>query len=251
MTTAYWLAKSEPETYSIHDLARDGRTHWEGVRNYMARNYLRQMSEGDLVLYYHSNAEPSGVVGLCRVVRGAYPDLTARDPASDYHDPSDTQDEPRWSMVDVAHVETWPRLVSLDELRQDPALAGLEVTRKGSRLSVTPVSAAHFERIVALAHQPAPPSVPATSAPSKAPQAARPQPGVGTPRAAQSARPAKAAKKATKKPAKKATKKAPDKAAKKAAKKAPDRAAKKAAKKAPDKAAKKAPDKPAKAAQPK
>ncbi len=156
MTAAYWLAKSEPETYSIHDLARDGRTHWEGVRNYMARNYLRQMSEGDLVLYYHSNAEPSGVVGLARVARAAYPDLTARDPDSEYHDPGDTQDEPRWSMVDVAHVETWPRVVSLDELRQDTALAGLEVTRKGSRLSVTPVSADHFERIVARARQPAP-----------------------------------------------------------------------------------------------
>ena len=192
MTAAYWLAKSEPETYSIHDLARDGRTHWEGVRNYMARNYLRQMIEGDLVLYYHSNAEPSGVVGLARVARAAYPDLTARDPGSEYHDPGDTQDEPRWSMVDVAHVETWPRVVSLDELRQDTALAGLEVTRKGSRLSVTPVSADHFARIVALARQPAP---------TASTGSARATPAVATPAKKAKTTPTKKAKAA---PAKKA-----------------------------------------------
>jgi predicted RNA-binding protein with PUA-like domain len=227
VTAAYWLAKSEPETYSIHDLARDGRTHWEGVRNYMARNYLRQMSEGDLVLYYHSNAEPSGVAGLARVARAAYPDLTARDPASDYHDPGDTQDEPRWSMVDVAHVETWPRVVSLDELRQDTALAGLEVTRKGSRLSVTPVSADHFARILALARQPAPTG--SATTPAKAVKA---EPAKAEPAKATKAEPAK---KAKAKPAKKAKAKPAKKAKAKPTKKA------KPAKKAKAKPAKKAP----------
>lgn len=143
----YWLMKSEPETYSIDDLSRDGRTSWEGVRNYTARNHLRAMSAGDQVLFYHSNAEPSGVAGIAEVVRTAYPDATARDPKSDYYDPADRGEEARWSLVDVAFVEKLARVVPLSELKADPALEGMEVTRKGSRLSVTPVSAEHFQHV--------------------------------------------------------------------------------------------------------
>ncbi len=148
---AYWLMKSEPSTYSIADLARDGSTGWEGVRNYQARNYLRDTFQvGDEVLFYHSNAEPAGVVGLARVVRAGYPDPTAFDPNSKYYDADSTPDNPRWYRVDVAFVEAFPRTVSLAELKADGTLAGMEVTRKGSRLSVQTVSEAHFRRVVEL-----------------------------------------------------------------------------------------------------
>lgn len=97
----YWLVKSEPSVYSIDDLQRDGRTHWDGVRNYQARNIMRdKMKKGDLVLFYHSNANPPGVVGMAKVVRTGYPDHTARDPQSNYYDPKATEEDPRWYMVD-------------------------------------------------------------------------------------------------------------------------------------------------------
>ena len=148
---AYWLVKSEPDVYSIDDLARDGRTSWEGVRNYQARNSMRDdMKLGDKVLFYHSNAEPSGVAGVAEVVREAYPDHFAWDPKSKYHDEASSPDNPRWVMVDVGFVEKFPAVIPLAALKADPALAGMEVTRKGSRLSVHPVSKAHFERVVAL-----------------------------------------------------------------------------------------------------
>ncbi len=147
----YWLMKSEPDVYSIDDLQRDGRTSWEGVRNYQARNSLRDdMKLGDRVLYYHSNAEPSGVAGIAEVVREAFPDPTAFDPASDYYDPTAKPGEPRWVMVELGFVEKFGRVVPLAELKADPALEGMEVIRKGSRLSVQPVSATHFERVVGL-----------------------------------------------------------------------------------------------------
>ena len=143
--------KSEPSTYSIDDLCRDGSTPWEGVRNYQARNYMRdEMKVGDLVLFYHSNAEPPGVAGLARVSRAAYPDQTAFNSNSDYYDPASTLENPRWVHVDVSFVEMWSRLVSLADLKNDEALAGMEVLRKGSRLSVQRVSEPHFERVVAL-----------------------------------------------------------------------------------------------------
>jgi len=149
MGKEYWLAKSEPQTYSIADLERDGTTSWEGVRNYMARNYLRAMKKGDLVLFYHSNADPSGVAGIAKVARTAYPDPTALDPKSDYHDP--TADETRWSLVDLAFVEAFDSVLPLEALKSDAALTGMEVVRKGSRLSVSPVSAEHFARVKKLA----------------------------------------------------------------------------------------------------
>ncbi len=146
----YWLVKSEPDVFSFDDLlAAPGRTTcWDGVRNYTARNLMRDgMRTGDLVLYYHSNAEPSGVVGIAEVVREAYPDHTQFDPAHDHYDPASKPESPTWLMVDVRAVEKLPAMVTLEAMRGDPALEGLETVRKGSRLSVHPVSGAHFRHI--------------------------------------------------------------------------------------------------------
>ena len=146
---ACWLMKSEPSVYSIEDLERDGVTPWEGVRNYQARNFMRdQMQVGDLVLFYHSNCKPPGVAGLGRVHRTAYPDFTAWDPASPYFDARSPEDKPVWQMVDVAFVERFAEVVSLQALKDDPALEGMLVTRKGQRLSVQPVEAAHARRVL-------------------------------------------------------------------------------------------------------
>ena len=144
-----WLIKSEPNVFSIQDLARaKGRTTaWEGVRNYQARNFLRAMRKGDRALFYHSNAEPSAVAGIVEVVREAYPDATAWDPQSDYHDPKAAPDNPIWSMVDVRLVEIFPRPIALEELRGLKALAGMELLRRGSRLSVQPLTATQFRTI--------------------------------------------------------------------------------------------------------
>ncbi len=144
----HWLMKSEPDVYSIDDLKRDGKTPWTGVRNYQARNFMRDdMRIGDLVLFYHSNAEPPGVAGIGRVACAAYPDFTARDRTSEYFDPKATDEHPVWMLVDVAFVKKFPRLVSLGDLRDDPALKTLLVLRRGMRLSIQPVEPAHFERI--------------------------------------------------------------------------------------------------------
>ena len=147
---ATWLAKSEPELYSIDDLARDGATGWEGIRNYMARNHLRDMRVGDRVLFYHSNAEPSGVAGIAVVRKEAFADPTQFDPASPYHDAGSKPDDPRWSSVELRFVEKFAHFVPIGVLRDDPALDGLEVTRKGSRLSLHPVTEAHYNRISVL-----------------------------------------------------------------------------------------------------
>ena len=133
-----WLMKSEPDVYSIDDLKRDGSTCWEGVRNYQARNLLREMEVGDAVLFYHSNAKPPGVAGLARVARTAYPDHFSWEPAHKYYDPKSTADVPRWWMVDVEYVDTLPHLVALDQLKTEPALGDMVVTKR-SRLSVQPV----------------------------------------------------------------------------------------------------------------
>lgn len=153
----YWLIKSEPDVFSIHDLAKAKRrtTHWEGVRNYQARNFLRSMQLGDRALFYHSNASPSAVAGVVEIVRTAYPDPSAWDPQSDYHDPKASPANPIWSMVDVRLLEIFPREVPLEELRTVKPLAGMELLRRGSRLSVHPVTAAEFRTIEKLAHRPA------------------------------------------------------------------------------------------------
>ncbi len=151
MATQLWLMKSEPDVYSIEDLERQGRGVWEGVRNYQARNYLRAMKEGDLVLFYHSNATPPGVVGIARIVRTAYPDPFQFDPESEYHDPRSKPAEPRWSAVDVGFVERFAKPVSLEAMKGEDALAGLRVLEKGTRLSVTPVEPEHFRHLLKMA----------------------------------------------------------------------------------------------------
>ena len=150
MPKRHWLMKSEPYVYSIDDLERDGRTHWDGVRNYEARNFMRDdMKQGDLVLYYHSNAKPPGVVGIARVVRESYPDHTAQDPDSEYHDPKATPEDPRWYMVDVEFVEKFDEPVTLHEFKDTPELADMVLVNR-SRLSVQPVESDEFERVVAM-----------------------------------------------------------------------------------------------------
>ena len=141
----YWLMKSEPGTYSIDDLRRDGQTFWDGVRNYQARNFMRDdMRVGDKVLFYHSNAAPPGVAGLAEVVRESYPDHTARDPKSKYFDPKAGEDDPRWFMVDIAFVEKFDHFVPLGTLRETPGLESMLVTTR-SRLSIQPVTAEEYE----------------------------------------------------------------------------------------------------------
>lgn len=149
--TRYWLMKSEPEVYSIQDLERKKVASWEGVRNYQARNFLKEMRRGDRVLFYHSNAQPSGVAGLAVVAREAYPDPFAFDRRSPYYDEKSDPEAPRWFMVDVEFEERFPAVLSLERLKSDPSLAGMLVTQKGSRLSVQPVEKAHFERVCRLA----------------------------------------------------------------------------------------------------
>jgi predicted RNA-binding protein with PUA-like domain len=148
---AYWLLKSEPETFGIDDLyRRPKRTeHWDGVRNYQARNYLRDgMRKGDRAFFYHSNCETPGIVGIVEVVREAYPDHTAFDPDDAHYDPKSDPDNPRWLMVDVKFVRKLPRTVSLAELKANPALADMPLVRKGNRLSVMPVSDAEWRAIL-------------------------------------------------------------------------------------------------------
>ena len=142
--------KSEPDAYSIDDLERDGSEPWDGIRNYQARNNMRAMNVGDLVLFYHSNAKPPGVVGVAKVCKTAYPDHTAWDPKSKYFDAKSPQDNPRWDMVDVAFVEKTPRLVSLDDLKAAVELEGMVVTQR-SRLSVQPVGKEHFKHVLRMA----------------------------------------------------------------------------------------------------
>jgi predicted RNA-binding protein with PUA-like domain len=146
----YWLLKTEPDSYSIADLERDGRTHWEGVRNYQARNLLRdEISAGDGVLFYHSGAQPPGVAGIARVVRSAYPDVTARDPGSRYFDPRADDDDPRWFVVDLEFLERFAEVVPLARLKETPGLESMVVTTK-SRLSVQPVTEEEFRIVTAL-----------------------------------------------------------------------------------------------------
>lgn len=153
MAKKYWLMKTEPGTYSITDLKKDGSTCWEGVRNYRARNLMREMKVGDPVLFYHSNAKPPGVAGLARVSREAYPDKYALDKRSKYYDDKPLKGEPRWWMVDVEFVELLPRVVGLDELKADPRFDDMMVTQRGARLSVQPVDKKHYDRIVRLARK--------------------------------------------------------------------------------------------------
>ena len=148
----FWLVKSEPSSYSILDLERDGQTGWEGVRNYQARNLLRdEFKIGDRVLFYHSNAEPSGVVGIAEVVQAAYPDPLAFESEHEYFDARSDPERPTWYAVDLAFVERFRRIISLAELKATPGLERMMVVQKGHRLSVQPVTRSEFQTVLRLA----------------------------------------------------------------------------------------------------
>lgn len=148
MAKKYWLMKSEPETYSIDQLQKDGKTNWEGVRNYQARNFMTsEMSVGDEVLFYHSSAEPSGVAGLARISRKAEPDATQFDKKSDSFEPKASREKPMWFCVQVEFAKKFKNFISLDQLRAEKKLADLMVLKRGQRLSIQPVSAEDFALI--------------------------------------------------------------------------------------------------------
>ena len=153
MARRYWLMKSEPNVFSIEDLAQAPQqtTRWDGVRNYQARNLLRdEIKAGDGVLFYHSSADPPAVAGTAEVVRAGYPDPTQFDARSNHHDPAAKPDQPRWYAVDIKHAQTFARLVPLPVLREAPALRDMVLLRKGSRLSVQPVAPDEWKTIVAM-----------------------------------------------------------------------------------------------------
>ncbi len=155
----YWLLKSEPDCFSIDHLAAAPKqtTYWSGVRNFQARNFMRDdMRPGDRVLFYHSSAEPPAVVGLATIVKPGYPDFTAEEKSDDHYDPKHTKQSPIWYMVDVKFDEKFPRELALPELRGIPALKEMVLLQKGSRLSVQPVRKAEFDAIVKLAKQKSP-----------------------------------------------------------------------------------------------
>ena len=149
----YWLMKSEPDTFSIDDLYNkpDRTEHWDGVRNYQARNMMRDdMKLGDLVFFYHSNCDTPGIVGIMEVVREGYPDFSAFDPDDHHFDPKSDPENPRWMMIDVRHVKTLSGVITLKELRTYPELEELALVRRGNRLSIMPVSAAQWDFILGL-----------------------------------------------------------------------------------------------------
>ena len=148
----YWLMKTEPDAFSIDDLARVGTEPWNGVRNYQARNHMRQMQPGDGVLFYHSSCAVPAIVGTATIGSEAYPDPTQFDPKSDYHDPKSTREHPRWSLVDVRFERKLKRAIPLEEIRAHADELGEEfaLIRRGSRLSVLPVTPAQWKLLLSL-----------------------------------------------------------------------------------------------------
>lgn len=145
----YWLMKCEPDSYSIDDLEKDGTTHWDGVRNYQARNFMRDdMKVGDKVLYYHSNAEPPGASGVAEIVKEGYPDFTAFDPDDSHYDPKSDKDKPRWYMVDIKFAKKFKNYVPLTDIKENGKLQDMKLVQKGNRLSVMPVTKDEFDEIV-------------------------------------------------------------------------------------------------------
>ena len=143
----YWLMKSEPHVYPFSQLVEDGSTHWDGVRNYQARNMMRdELKLGDMVLFYHSNTKPPHVAGIARVSREGYPDHTSWDPESKYYDEKSSPENPRWIIVDIEAVQEMEK-VSLVDIKANPALEGMPLVQKGQRLSVQPVSEEQYEEI--------------------------------------------------------------------------------------------------------
>ena len=150
----HWLFKSEPTTFGIDALehTKNQTTHWDGVRNYQVRNMMRdQMKVGDLAFFYHSNCTPPGIAGIIKIVKSGYPDHSAFDAKSKYYDPDSSPDKPRWFMVDVKLIKKFPHLITLEELKNHPALRDMAVNRKGNRLSITPVTEEEWDVILALA----------------------------------------------------------------------------------------------------
>ena len=149
----HWLLKTEPSTFSMDDLWKTPKrtTSWDGVRNYQARNMLRDdMQPGDLVFIYHSSTDPTGIAGIAEVVKGGYPDETAFDKKDSHYDPKSSRESPQWYVVDVKAVEKFPEIITLERLRKTPGLEGMVLLKKGSRLSVQPVSTSEWETILRL-----------------------------------------------------------------------------------------------------
>ena len=150
-TTQYWLMKSEPDAFSIDDLKRKGQEHWDGVRNYQARNFMRDgMRVGDKVFFYHSNCTEPGIVGIAEVATDAYPDPSQFDPKSKYFDAASSRDNPRWMLVDVKFVKKLKRTITLKELQAAAALADMALVRKGNRLSVMPIGVTEWRHILTM-----------------------------------------------------------------------------------------------------
>jgi len=143
----YWLMKSEPDVFSIDHLRKQKIGGWDGVRNYQARNFIRAMKKKDRVLFYHSNAKPSGIAGIMEIAREAYPDPTQFDPENEHYDPGSPPNAPRWSQVDVKFLKTFRKILPLDEIRDVPALQGMVLLKRG-RLSVQPVTTAEWRLIL-------------------------------------------------------------------------------------------------------
>lgn len=151
MATKYWLVKSEPTAFSIDDLAKSKNktTYWDGVRNYQARNFMRDdMKKGDYVLFYHSNADPNAVVGVCQVVNEGYPDFTAFDPEDKHFDPKSKQDSPTWIMVDIKLVKKFKTPATLVDIKANSKLLEMKLVQRGNRLSVMPVTKKEFNEIL-------------------------------------------------------------------------------------------------------
>ncbi len=145
----YWLFKSEPTVYSIDDLQKEKVTYWDGVRNYQARNFLRdEIKPGDMVLFYHSNSNPKGVFGIAEVVKAGYPDFTAFEEGNIHFDPKSKRESPTWYMVDIRFVRKFETPVTLDEIKSNPLLKNMKLVQKGNRLSVMPVTKKEFDEII-------------------------------------------------------------------------------------------------------
>ena len=149
-TPRHWLMKSEPEVYGIDRLATEGTTLWDGIRNYQARNFMRSMEVGDLAFFYHSNANPPGIVGLMEVIETGLTDPSQFDPSSLYFDPASKPEAPRWNCVRLRYRQTFSRLLSLEELRQEFSPEELAVVRRGNRLSILPVEPEAARRLYSL-----------------------------------------------------------------------------------------------------
>jgi predicted RNA-binding protein with PUA-like domain len=148
----YWLMKSEPDVFGIDDLKKVKKEPWDGVRNYQARNFMRdEMKKGDLVLFYHSNCTPPGVAGVMEISKESHPDHTSWDKKSKYFDPKSTADNPRWFMVEVKYKEKFKEVISLSQLKETKGLEEMKILQKGNRLSITPVTKKEFDKILKLA----------------------------------------------------------------------------------------------------